>query len=55
MPERAVRDKSGTDGDVQLVSNVIGRPWEDVKVGMAVKVECDDVTTEATLAKSKRV
>jgi hypothetical protein len=36
---------------VQLISNVIGCPWEDVKVGMAVKVLFEDVTPEVTLAK----
>jgi uncharacterized OB-fold protein len=41
----------GTEGRVQLISNVIGCPWEDVKVGMAVKVLFEDVTPEVTLAK----
>lgn len=41
----------GTDGRVQLVSNVIGCPWKDVKVGIAVRVVFDDVTPEVTLAK----
>jgi len=38
---------------VQLDSNIIGCPWEDLKVGMAVKVQFDDVTPEVTLAKFK--
>lgn len=41
----------GTDGRVQLVSNVIGCPWKDVKVGIAVRVVFHDVTPEVTLAK----
>ena len=38
---------------VQLVSNVIGCPWQEVKVGMAVKAVFEDVTPEVTLAKFK--
>ncbi len=41
----------GTDGRVEIVSNVIGCPWQDVKVGMAVKAVFEDVTPEVTLAK----
>jgi len=39
------------DGRVQLISNIIGCPWEDVKVGMAVKAVFEDVSPEVTLAK----
>jgi hypothetical protein len=56
MPEQAIKDKTaiaGIGGRVQLVSNIIGCPREDVKVGMAVKVHFDDVTPEVTLAKFK--
>ena len=41
----------GTDGHVELVSNVIGCSWQDVKVGMVVRAVFDDVTPEATLVK----
>ena len=41
----------GTDGVVELTSNVIGVPWEEVKVGMPVRVVFDDVTPENTLPK----
>ncbi len=40
-----------TDGQVILTSNVIACPWEEVKVGMPVRVDFDDVTAEVTLAK----
>lgn len=39
----------GTDEKVLLTSNVSGCPWEEVKVGMLVRVAWDDVTPEATL------
>ena len=39
----------GTDGHVVIQGNVLNVPWEDVKVGMKVKVVYDDVTPEATL------
>lgn len=41
----------GTDEQVILTSNIIGHPWEDVKVGMPVRVVWDDVTREFTLPK----
>lgn len=41
----------GTDDKVQLTSNVIGIPWEQVKVGMPVRVVWEDVTPECTLPK----
>jgi len=43
------------DGRVQLISNIIGCPWEDVKVGMAVKAVFEDVSPEVTLAKFEPV
>jgi uncharacterized OB-fold protein len=45
----------GTDENVIFLSNVIGIPWEQVKVGMPVKVLFDDVTKEITLPKFKPV
>ena len=41
----------GTDDRVRLMSNVIGCPWDQVKVGMRVRVDWDDVTPEMTLPK----
>lgn len=41
----------GADEKVQLTSNVIDVPWEDVSVGMPVRVVFDDVTPEFTLPK----
>jgi uncharacterized OB-fold protein len=41
----------GTDERVRLVSNVIGCFWQEVKVGMPVRVVFDDVTPEITLPK----
>ncbi len=41
----------GTDGRVQVLSNVIGCPWEEVRVGMPVRVVFEDVTPEVTLPK----
>ena len=41
----------GTDDRVRIVSNVIGCPWEDVRVDMRVSVEFEDVTEEITLPK----
>ena len=40
-----------TDGRVEIVSNVIGCPWESVKVGMRAKARFEDVTPEVTLPK----
>jgi uncharacterized OB-fold protein len=39
----------GTDGHVNLTSNVIGCPWQDVKVGMPVQVEFEDISEQATI------
>lgn len=41
----------GTDGRVELVSNLIGCPWQEVKVGMPVQAVFDDVTPEVSLVK----
>jgi len=36
---------------VRLVSNVIDCPWQEVRVGMPVRVQFEDVTAEVTLPK----
>ena len=41
----------GTDGKVRLLSNVVGLPVVDVKVGLPVRVFFEDVTDEITLPK----
>ncbi len=41
----------GTDGEMRLTSNIVGCPWEDVRVGMPVTVVFEDVTREITLPK----
>ncbi|MBI4528359.1 MAG: OB-fold domain-containing protein [Deltaproteobacteria bacterium] len=41
----------GSDNRVTLISNVIECPWEDVRVGMPVRVVFEDVTPEVTLPK----
>jgi uncharacterized protein len=45
----AVIGLDGTDDHVDMTSNVVGCPWEEVKVGMPVEVQFDDVSAEATL------
>lgn len=45
----------GTDERVRIVSNVIDCPWEDVKVGMRVRVVFEAVTPEMTLPKFRPV
>ncbi len=45
----AVIEMDGTDGHVDITSNVVGIPWEDVKVGMPVEVVFHDMSAEATL------
>lgn len=45
----AVIALEGTDDHVDIASNIVGCPWEDVKVGMPVEVMFDDVSAEATL------
>ena len=47
----AVIALDGTDGRVDIMSNVGGCPWEDVRVGMPVQVVFEDVSAEATLPK----
>ena len=39
----------GTDDHVSLMSNVVGCPWEDVTVGMSVRVVFNDVSPEVAL------
>ncbi len=41
----------GTGDRVRLMSNVVGCPWEEVRVGMPVRVSFEDVTPEVTLPK----
>jgi uncharacterized OB-fold protein len=41
----------GTDEQVRMISNVIECPWQEVKVGMAVRLVFEDVTPEVTLPK----
>jgi uncharacterized OB-fold protein len=45
----------GTDNRVRLVSNVVDVPWQQVRVGMRVRVRFDDVTPEITLPKFEPV
>ena len=45
----AVIELDGTDHRVNFTSNVIGCPWEDVKVGMTVEVVFKDLNEEAAL------
>jgi uncharacterized protein len=47
----AVIALEGTAGRVQLLSNVIDCPWEQVQVGLQVEVVFDDLSPEATLPK----
>ena len=41
------------DEGPRMMTNVVGCAPEDVKIGMPVQVEYDDVTPEITLAKFK--
>lgn len=41
----------GTDDRVRITSNVVGCPWEEVRVGMPVRVFFEDVTPEFALPK----
>ena len=45
----------GTDDHVQIMSNVVGFPWEQVAVGMRVGVSFNDVTPEATLPQFRAI
>ena len=38
-----------TDDQITMISNVIDCPWQEVRVGMPVRVVFDDVTPEVTL------
>jgi uncharacterized OB-fold protein len=44
-----------TDNHITIISNVIGCPWEQVRVGMPVRVVFDDVTPEITLPKFRPI
>jgi uncharacterized OB-fold protein len=41
----------GTDEQITMISNVIGCPAQDVRVGMRVRVVFEDVTADVTLPK----
>jgi uncharacterized OB-fold protein len=41
----------GTEQQITMISNVIECPWEQVRVGMPVRVVFDDVTADVTLPK----
>ena len=41
----------GTEQQITMISNVIECPWEQVRVGMRVRVVFDDVTADVTLPK----
>ena len=45
----------GTDGQMRLTSNIMGCPWEQVRVGMPVTVLFEDVTSEVALPKFRLV
>ena len=45
----------GTDGQITMISNVIGCPTQDVRVGMPVRVVFEDVTADVTLPKFRPV
>lgn len=45
----------GTDGHVQLLSNIVGCSWEEVQVGLSVNVVFDDVSPDVTLPKFRPV
>lgn len=45
----AVIGLEGTDDHVDISSNIVDCPWEDVKVGMPVEVVFNDLSAEATL------
>jgi uncharacterized protein len=45
----------GTDQQITMISNVIGCPTQDVRVGMPVRVVFEDVTADVTLPKFRPV
>jgi uncharacterized OB-fold protein len=45
----AVITLDGTDDRVDLTSNIVDCPWDEVKVGMPLEVVFDDVAADATL------
>lgn len=44
-----------TDDQVTMISNVIDCPWQEVRVGMPVRLVFQDVTPEITLPKFRRM
>ncbi len=40
-----------TDDQITMISNVIQCPWQEVRVGMPVRLVFEDVTSEVTLPK----
>ena len=44
-----------TDDQITMISNVIGCPWEQVRIGMPVRVAFEDVTPEVTLPKFRPI
>jgi uncharacterized OB-fold protein len=51
----AIIELEGTDGHVEIMSNVIDCPWEEVKVGMPVEVRFVDLSPDATLHQFRRL
>ncbi|HLG74140.1 MAG TPA: Zn-ribbon domain-containing OB-fold protein [Chloroflexota bacterium] len=45
----------GTEGHVKLASNVVGCPWEEVRVGMEVEVVFQELNEDITLPKFRPV
>ncbi len=41
----------GTEDQITMISNVIQCPWQEVRIGMPVRVVFEDVTPEVTLPK----
>ena len=40
-----------TDDQITMISNVIQCPWQEVRIGMPVRLVFEDVTSEVTLPK----
>ena len=51
----AAVELDGTDGHVNIVSNIVGGSWQEVKVGMTVEVVFNDLSAEATLPQFRAV
>ena len=41
----------GTEDQITMISNVIQCPWQEVRIGMPVRLVFEDVTSEVTLPK----